>query len=463
MNSNIKFVDTLDKNLLLEILDNTFMSIFVTDAEGKIIFLNKDSAELLGMERSEALGLTPDELIKRGILDKSATLAAMEKKSQVIIEQKTKTGTLFATSQPIFDQNGNIQYVITNSHRDMYMEKFYNVIEEERNKSQTYENVIRYFMESQGKNKEIVVCSQVMKKFMEKLAPVIPSDSTVLLTGESGVGKDVIANYIHDNGPRNHKPLIPVNCAAIPSELVESEFFGYEGGAFTGAVSKGKPGFFEMANGGTLFLDEIGELPLNMQSKLLRVMDTQIINRIGSTKNQQVDVRIIAATNRDLEKMVAEKTFRDDLYYRINVIPFDVPSLRNRFEDIIPLANFFLKKYNGKYGKNKYFSQAVESTLQNYFWPGNVRELKNVVERLFIMSQENNISSGDLKNIGLLKHQDLSPMSHDDTSDKTAYVLYKDITREKVVNALIQTKGNKKKAAELLGISRGKLYKLLDS
>ena len=220
-------------------------------------------------------------------------------------------------------------------------------------------------------------------------------DATVLLTGETGVGKEKFAQYIYKCSPRREERFITVNCGAIPPTLIESELFGYEKGAFTGAV-RDKMGIFELADKGTIFLDEIGELPLDMQVKLLRVLQERHIQRIGGSKSIPVDLRVIAATNRDLEKMVKSKTFREDLYYRLNVVPITIPPLRDRPGDIVPFAYTFLQELNKKYNFQKHFSPSALRAMEAYDWPGNVRELKNVVERMVILSQDDLIRASEL-------------------------------------------------------------------
>ena len=225
---------------------------------------------------------------------------------------------------------------------------------------------------------------------------VAPMDSTVMLTGETGVGKEVFAEYIHQNSKRSDKAFIRINCGAIPANLIESELFGYERGAFTGADKNGKMGLFEVADHGTVFLDEIGELPLEMQVKLLRVLQEQEVERIGGVKPIKIDVRVIAATNRNLEEMAKQKKFREDLYYRLMVFPIEIPPLRERKKDVIPLAEMFLGRLNRKYGFEKQFSDGAVRLMEDYSWPGNIRELKNIVERAVIINEAAEISASSL-------------------------------------------------------------------
>jgi transcriptional regulator with PAS, ATPase and Fis domain len=224
-------------------------------------------------------------------------------------------------------------------------------------------------------------------------------DSTILLLGESGVGKEEIAKFIHKNSLRHDKPFIKINCSAIPDNLIESELFGYEKGAFTGANNNGKKGLFEVANTGTIFLDEIGELSLDIQVKLLRVLQEQEITKVGGLTPIKIDVRVISATNKDLKTMVTEKRFREDLFYRLNVVPISIPPLRERKEDIFPLVSHFINRINKKYTWNKSFSRDALDAFYAYSWPGNVRELSNIVERAAVMSSDPLITCDNLPSI----------------------------------------------------------------
>ncbi len=244
--------------------------------------------------------------------------------------------------------------------------------------------------------KELIFQDIAMERVVQKALRVAEVDSTVLITGESGVGKEVIARTIHRNNPRAEGPFIEINCGAIPEHLLESELFGYEKGAFTGANKEGKPGMMELANGGTLLLDEVGDLPLNLQVKLLRALQEQEIYRIGGRAPVKLDVRILAATNKNLEQMIAEKKFREDLFYRLNVVPIHIPPLRERKGDIFPLAMHFLERFNTKYNYHRLFSSEVFKLFEKYPWPGNIRELANLVERLVIMSEQDTIHSDQL-------------------------------------------------------------------
>jgi transcriptional regulator with PAS, ATPase and Fis domain len=244
----------------------------------------------------------------------------------------------------------------------------------------------------------IIFRSEGMEIIIQVALRVAPVDTTVLLLGESGVGKGMIAKLIHKHSDRNTGPFIRIDCAGIPDSLVESELFGYEKGAFTGAKTEGKPGLFELANKGTLFLDEVGEIPLATQSKLLRFLEDHEIIRVGGTEPKEIDVRVIAATNKNIDEMVTAKTFRKDLYYRLNVVPIYIPPLRERKDDVLPLIFHFLEKFNKAYQKEKNFSPEAIEALCKYDFPGNIRELANIIERLVVVTERKRIEAGDLPN-----------------------------------------------------------------
>ena len=292
----------------------------------------------------------------------------------------------------------------------------------------------------------IIGTSPVMKKLFETLSMAAPTEATVLLLGDSGTGKELVANAIHQNSPRNDKPYVKVNCAALPETLLESELFGHEKGAFTGAINT-KKGRFERADGGTLFLDEIGEMSSPTQTKILRVLQEREFEAVGGTKTIKVDVRIIAATNKDLSEEVKTGRFREDLYYRLNVVPITIPPLRERREDIPLLAEHFLRIYSEK-NKRKFkgFDPRVMDAFISYSWPGNVRELENIVERTVIMSRNDTITLEDLPP-GIAAPREEGVRTPSPTS-------LRDVERETILKTLHQTGGNRTHAAQILGITR---------
>ena len=355
------------------------------------------------------------------------------------------------TSTPIFDDDGEVVLVETNVRDLTEICSLREMVARDKNELKQRRSL--EFIKD--RKVDMVVCDENTIRTLLLADSVTKVDSTVVLCGESGVGKEVFAKYIRDNSNRKDEPYVRVNCGAIPENLIESELFGYEKGAFTGANKNGKIGLFEMADHGTIFLDEIGELPLNMQVKLLRVLQEQEIERIGGTKPIKIDVRVIAATNRKLEKMIEEKTFREDLYYRLMVFPINIPPLRERKKDIEPLVNSFLKELNARYKENKHFAESCITILENYQWPGNVRELKNIVERAFIISNSDEITTESIPitdanahtnkyrkvREGYLVDTDL-PMEE---SMRNLEILYMDRAFEKY--------GNVRDAAESLGMS----------
>jgi PAS domain S-box-containing protein len=308
------------------------------------------------------------------------------------------------------------------------------------------------FTDLVGKDEQIMT---VVKK-IEKVAP---TESTVLITGESGTGKEIVANTIYQASLRTGLPFIKVNCAAIPEALLESEFFGYEEGAFTGSRKGGKAGKFELAEGGTIFLDEVGEMPLNLQVKLLRAIQERTVERVGGNTPIKVNVRIIAATNANLKKRVNEGQFREDLYFRLNVFPIELPPLRSRKMDIMPLAVHFLKEYSNLQNKQLSFTAEVQNLLTHYHWPGNIRELKNVIEHAVIMAEK----SGRITSENLPDY--LNSMNESDgVPDDDYVVLYRrwsEIEKLAIEEALERTQGHRTEAMKLLGMSRKKFYKKL--
>jgi two-component system NtrC family response regulator len=289
----------------------------------------------------------------------------------------------------------------------------------------------------------IIAESNKMKEVLSLAVRVAQSSSSVLLYGESGTGKELLARAIHYSSPRRTKRFVAISCAALPETLLESELFGYEKGAFTGAV-KSKPGKFEVANGGTLFLDEIGDIPLSIQVKLLRVLQEREIERLGSNEPRKVDVRIISATNQKLEEKIKEGKFREDLYYRLNVVTIEIPPLRERKEDIIPLANHFLEKFKRELGKPiEGFTREARELLLSYNWPGNVRELQNVIERAVVLTRSNLIGKGDLP----------LPTPREKEEIRTL----EDLERKHIERVLRETGWNINRASQILGIHRNTL------
>jgi len=310
------------------------------------------------------------------------------------------------------------------------------------------------------KKYELVGSSSAMKKIKSQIELIAKGDSRVLIIGESGTGKELVARAIHSLSNRASAPFVEVNCAAIPQELIESELFGHEKGAFTGAIER-KIGKFELANGGTLFLDEIGDMSLLTQAKLLRVIETQKFQRVGGTKDITVNVRIISATNKDLIKEIKKGNFREDLYYRLNVVPIYIPPLRERKEDIPELIRYFIDEFSKEKGwKVKTVDQQAMKILQNYDWPGNIRELRNAIERLMIMTINEVITFSDIESTGIIGQSKKEESYFKYNTFKEAKDAFE---RDFLIRKLKENNWNMTKTAEIIGIERSNLYKKIKS
>ena len=389
---------SLDFETTQELLDNSYDGIWITDGEGRVLYVNAANLALLGLTKEDILGKTTEELLANNILTNSVVLDAIRFKhavSRTCYNSKTNL-TVLATASPIFDKDGNIKYIINNVRDVTTLIKLQDSLLSKEETIRLQKAEIQN-MKSRLGHGGIIANS---KKFVEIIAlaeRVSNFDkSTALILGESGTGKEVIAKYIVKNSQRHDKPFLKINCGSIPENLIESELFGYEKGSFTGADAAGKMGLFEAANSGTVFLDEIGDLPIQLQGKLLRVLQEKSVTRIGSHTPIPLDVKIIAATNRNLFDDVKANSFREDLYYRLNVVTLKLPPLRERTDDIIPLAYHFLQSVNQKYGVNKSFGNGTLQQFLTYEWPGNVRELENLVESLVITSVNEVITVEDL-------------------------------------------------------------------
>lgn len=459
----LKGEDTLEfKNMKLEleknsdiikqlnsIIECSYDGIYITDGDAKTIIVNKAYENITGMSREELLNKNMIELVKEGKVSKSATLIVLKNKEITTIEQEFSTGKkALVSSTPIFDEKGNITMVVTNVRDVTELYELKEQLEKNEKLNKKYFFEIEAIRSQLLNAKDIIAEDEKMLNILELAKKVALVDTTVLLLGETGVGKEEIAKYIHKNSKRCNNNFIKVNCGAISENLIESEFFGYEKGAFTGANPNGKLGLFEVADGGTIFLDEVGELPLDMQVKLLRVLQEGEIQRVGDTKMIKVNVRVLAATNRNLEDMVSKKTFRDDLYYRINVVPINILPLRERKKDIEPLVENFLNNLNRKYNFNKTITPAAMCCLYEYDWPGNVRELKNIIERTVIMSSGDKILRSDLsiKN----HHEDKIEINLENKEFKLREAVAK-LEAEFIENAF-KKNGNVRAAAKELGI-----------
>lgn len=389
---------TITMKELLPILEGITDAVFIDDADGICQWCNDACEELYNTNIEEIQGKTVDELESQGIFSPSVTKRVIEEKRELTIIHKNRYGKmLLTTGTPIFEPDKKplkISMVITTSRDITQLSK----TSEKPNVTKALLNAKKIGSMSQQDyaDTKIIAASEAMKNVMTLARRLASVNTTVLITGESGVGKGLIAKTLHEEGNRWKEPFVTVNCGAIPENLIESELFGYVAGAFTGSRSGGKKGLFEAAQNGTIFLDEISELPLNLQVKLLQVIQERKITPVGSTESIPIDVRIISATNRNLETLVKEGKFREDLYYRLNVVPLNVPPLRERHDDILPLIQLNLAKCNRNLNENKTISSDALSILLKYPWPGNTRELQNIVERLLITTSHDIINSDDI-------------------------------------------------------------------
>lgn len=385
------------------ILDNTQDGIYVLDDRGNYVYVNSVYLHNMGMSKSELLSYNVHDFFRRGQIEFCISDIVYREKRRVVMFQdvgivrggQAASFRQLVVSTPVFGPGGEVQNIVAICKPIDTINSLY----AEASASGTVHTCSIPFSHCADGSETVVAESPAMKTLFHVAAEIADVDTSVLISGESGTGKEVVAQYIHSHSSRADHELVVINCASLPESLLEAELFGYEKGAFTGASTNGKKGLFEAADSGTLFLDEINSLPLALQGKLLRALETKTIQRLGSTAYKKVDFRLISATNENLAQAVAEKRFRTDLFYRLNVVPLEIPPLRLRSEDIIPLALHFLSYYNKKYTKTKIFAENTIQKMMKYNWPGNVRELKNFVERSVVMSAGQYIDIRDIHGI----------------------------------------------------------------
>ncbi|WP_026564304.1 sigma-54 interaction domain-containing protein [Bacillus sp. UNC41MFS5] len=374
---------------LNKIIETSNNNITITDEEGIILRSNPEHWAIYGMKPDTYIGTSVYQLEKEGLLAPSINAIVLKEKKFTRIMQHTKTGhVVMSTGYPIFNQEGRLVRAISYSQDQTEIWKLQEEYELLQRKVKGYQTEVEDLREKEIDHHSIIAKSNQTQQILKTIHNVAKTDATILLLGPSGVGKSTFARTLHNKSNRNKEPFIEVNCSTIPESLFESEIFGYEPGSFTGANKQGRQGLIEQADSGTLFLDEIGELPLAMQAKLLKVLQEKSIKRIGGKKERLINFRLIAATNQDLEKMVGEGKFRLDLFYRLNVVPIQIPSLHERKEDIPILIQHYLKKTNDKYQTIKKFHSSTFEVMTHYEWPGNIRELENLIERLILTIEE---------------------------------------------------------------------------
>lgn len=370
-------------------IDTFYDGVFISDERGNVLVVNDSWSQISGIAKEEVLGRTLQYMVDYGLIPHSSTLQAIEKKGQVSTVINYPRGkTAFVTSTPLYNKQGKVIRILSNVRDLSELNNLQKELQEVTTLSEGLQRELKAF-QAMDKNPNLKLARSItMENLYAMVTKVANTDLQLLITGSSGVGKTALAKFVHSISERsNSGSFIHVNCSAIPDSLLESELFGYEPGAFTGA-GKGKVGLFDLADRGTLFLDEIGDMPLSLQSKILNVLQEKCFYRVGGRKPIQVDVRIIAATNVNLEEYIESGKFREDLYYRLNVVPVNIPRLADRREDILPLISYYLECCNKRHQKSKIFSPAVIDAFIKYDWPGNIREIINLIERLVVTVDE---------------------------------------------------------------------------
>jgi PAS domain S-box-containing protein len=428
-----------------EIANHLYDGIYISDGEGKTLFINKAYTRITGITPEMILGKNVKEITEKYMLYKNAvTLKVIKEKKRVdsIGESLLNNQKMLITGNPIFDEAGNVKRVVINNREWTDLESLKAQLDNsndklqifsEENRKKTYE--LSHLRTKQRDSKAYIGSSEQYEGVRKLIELISPTDATVLITGATGTGKEVVANEIVKYSTRKDKPYIKINCSAIPGNLLESELFGYEKGSFTGANKEGKMGLFEIAHTGTLLLDEIGDMPMDLQSKMLRVLQEREVKRIGSYKSIPIDVRILAATNKDIQAAVADGKFREDLYYRLNVIPIKLPTLSDRVDDIDIFLTHFVTDYNRRYAKSIAFDNASTALLKQYSWPGNVREFKNIIERIVIIARQ---SEDVYELLSQMLHIDVIPATF--RMDKSYKEMVNDFERQLLSKALKEFK-----------------------
>ena len=444
---------------LFTILNSIYDGLYITDGQANTILINRAYEEVSGLRREDVLGKSMQEIVATGMIDRSGSLGVLKTRKPVTLEQTFRTGKqALITSTPHFDSSGEITMIIT-VVRDMT--EIYGLQRKYQESEERRRSEMEFLQRNQRFVSRMVAADPRTLEVLARAQKVAALDTTILLLGETGVGKEQFARYIYENSARARQSFIGINCGAIPASLIESELFGYEKGAFTGASKEGKMGVFESADKGTVFLDEVGDLPLEMQVHLLRVLQEMQVRRVGGVRSISVDVRIIAATNRNLEECVEAGTFRRDLFYRLNVGTVRIPPLRERPEDVRVLAELFLRQYTTKYRKKLAFMDITLDMLAQYRWPGNVRELQNLVHSLVITRQGPRISPRDLPS-------SISGL-HDESGGHLDAVLMQarplreiiaDMERDFLRRA-IEVHGSVRRVSELFQVNRSTIFRKL--
>ncbi len=448
-----------DFELIFEsIMTHSKDGLFVVDKDGTVVMVNRATERMFEFRKTDVLGRNVRDLVKEGFYEPSVSLKVIRQKKAISLIQTTRfQKKILSTGIPIFDDQGEVRFVLVNdrdiSHINMLAQSLY--------PDELPEDALRLDFSdvdlASTELEKMVVKSPAMIRVIQTVIQAAKFDVPMILTGDSGVGKSMIARLIHQLSRRRNYPFTDLNCAAITPSLIESELFGHESGAFTGASATGKKGLFETAQDGTLFLDEIGEIPLPIQVKLLKFLETMELIRVGGILPIKINTRVIVATNQDLEQMVADGSFRQDLYFRLNVVPITIPALADRPEDIVPLALSFLERFNQEFKTRKEFSKTVCQVLSQYNFPGNVRELENLVRRLVTMTENDFIDLGDLPPMpsGAVPLHALPDSEGPGYQDEVVAFEFQRLSKA------VAQYGSQRKAAKALGLSQATLSRKL--
>lgn len=435
-----------DLNEFIELIDNIYDEVFIWDSTWHVIYANKTAYRHYGIKAEDFIGKSLEELtVNEKLWSPTCVPETFKEKKPFIQRQKTFLGTDIETiSVPVFDDNDNVKYIVQ-SVRDANKDLFKELVP------------VKGIHED--KDNKIVYRSKEMEDIISYSEKIAKTKAPILILGETGTGKTYIAKYIHEHSKRKNKPFVSVNMASINPSVIESEFFGYKRGAFTGANKEGKKGLFEAANGGTLFLDEIGDFPCELQAKFLHVIQEEEFMPVGSVEPIKLDIRLICATNCDLVKMVEAGKFRRDLYHRINMLEITIPPLRKRKDDILVLAAYFLEIFNKKYEKNVVLSEAVIDLFLKYLWSGNVREISNVIERGVITAENRVMNVKDLPE-SFFSIDNIKP-SEGCVFDEKSYDAVMDEYEEKIIRKAYSLYPSSRKLAEALKISQSTANRLI--
>lgn len=441
-----------------EVCQHLYDGIHITDGEGRILFINNAYTRTTGIQPEQILGRQVSEI--EGLLYQGSVTGQVLKTKKRVNSVATILGLnkeVLVTGTPVFDSSGNVKLVVTNT-RDFpelkrLEQQLHALTEEQRRANEE----LAFLRRRQAEGKELIYRSKAMESVMQLVRTVAQTDVTVLITGESGTGKELIANELYQNSQRRGKPFIKVNCAAIPAELLESELFGYEEGAFTGARRSGRAGMFELANTGVILLDEIGDMPLSLQTKLLRVLQQRELLRVGGTRPVKLDLQVIAATNRNLREEARQGRFREDLYYRLNVVPIELKPLRERGADIPLLAERFCQSFCKKYGRDMTITPDGLEVLTRYPWPGNIRELENLIERIIVTTT----SGSAITRGGVLAALNASGQTSEAAPATGTLKQRVSAYEQEIIVQTVEREGSIRRAAQVLGVDHSTLVKKL--